>query len=277
MSKSCLNTPIAQHIWETKYCLVVDGVAQERSIEDTWRRVANTLASVEERDAGTWEERFYRILEDFRFLPGGRILAGAGSGRRVTLLNCFVMGVIDDRMESIFDRLKEGALTMQAGGGTGYDFSNLRPRNSIAHASGRIASGPVSFMRIWDAMCATVMSTGARRGAMIASLRCDHPDIEDFVDAKRTPGELQHFNLSVQVTDALMKAVACRIIRQVPARTLRERLCVPLTIPPSPVCCLLTASTRQPPSEKHYKRGDCRATFKSPHKVVSADLRGEIS
>jgi ribonucleoside-diphosphate reductase alpha chain len=259
MSKSHLNTPIAQHIWETKYCLVVDGVARERSIEDTWRRVANTLASVEERDAGTWEERFYHILEDFRFLPGGRILAGAGSGRRVTLLNCFVMGVIDDRMESIFDRLKEGALTMQAGGGTGYDFSNLRPRNSVAHASGRIASGPVSFMRIWDAMCATVMSTGARRGAMIASLRCDHPDIEDFVDAKRTPGELQHFNLSVQVTDALMKAVeqdkrwplvfpvdslepdtngetvmrhwtgqreevACRIIRQVPARTLWERI-----------------------------------------------------
>ena len=170
MSKSCLNTPIAQHIWETKYRLVVDGVAQERSIEDTWRRVANTLASVEERDAATWEERFYRILEDFRFLPGGRILAGAGSGRRVTLLNCFVMGVIDDRMESIFDRLKEGALTMQAGGGTGYDFSNLRPRNSVAHASGRIASGPVSFMRIWDAMCATVMSTGARRGASGISL-----------------------------------------------------------------------------------------------------------
>jgi len=259
MSKSYLNTPIAQHIWETKYRLVVDGVAQERSIEDTWQRVANTLASIEERDAVTWEERFSRILEDFRFLPGGRILAGAGSGRRVTLLNCFVMGVIDDRMESIFDRLKEGALTMQAGGGTGYDFSNLRPRNSVAHASGRIASGPVSFMRIWDAMCATLMSTGARRGAMIASLRCDHPDIEDFVDAKRAPGELQHFNLSVQVTDAFMKAVeqderwplvfpvdslepdtggetvmrhwtgqreevACRIVRQVPARTLWERI-----------------------------------------------------
>jgi len=259
MSKPCLDTPIAQHIWETRYRLEAGGVAQERSIEDSWRRVANTLASVEERDAGSWEERFYGILEDFRFLPGGRILAGAGSGRRVTLLNCFVMGVIDDRMESIFDRLKEGALTMQAGGGTGYDFSNLRPRNSVAHASGRIASGPISFMRIWDAMCATVMSTGARRGAMIASLRCDHPDIEDFIDAKRTPGELQRFNLSVQVTDAFMKAVeqderwplvfpvdslepdspgetvmrhwtgqreavACRVIRRVPARTLWERV-----------------------------------------------------
>ncbi len=259
MSKSYLDTPIAQHVWETRYRLVVDGVGREQGIEDTWRRVAKTLASVEERDITDWEDRFYRILEDFRFLPGGRILAGAGTGRRVTLLNCFVMGVIDDRMESIFDRLKEGALTMQAGGGTGYDFSNLRPRNSVAHTSGRIASGPVSFMRIWDAMCATVMSTGSRRGAMIGSLRCDHPDIEDFIDAKRTPGELLHFNLSVQVTDDFMKAVeqdehwplvfpvdcpeescsgeivmrhwsgqreavACRIIRQVPARTLWQRI-----------------------------------------------------
>ena len=259
MSKFFLDTPIAQHIWETRYRLYVDGVAQDRTIEDSWHRVAGTLASVEGHDAASWEERFYGILEDFRFLPGGRILAGAGSDRRVTLLNCFVMGVIEDRMESIFDNLKEGALTMQAGGGTGYDFSNLRPRDTVARASGRIASGPVSFMRIWDAMCATVMSTGARRGAMIASLRCDHPDIGDFVDAKRTPGELQHFNLSVQVTDAFMAAVeqdqpwplvfpidslepggagetvirrwtgrrepvACRVIRRVPARTLWERI-----------------------------------------------------
>jgi ribonucleoside-diphosphate reductase alpha chain len=170
--------------------------------------VARTLAGVESHDAAAWEERFYAILRDFRFLPGGRILAGAGSGRRVTLLNCFVMGVIDDDMESIFERLKEGALTMQAGGGIGYDFSTLRPRDTVARATGRIASGPVSFMRIWDAMCATIMSTGARRGAMIASLRCDHPDIEDFIDAKRTAGELRHFNLSVQVTDAFMDAVA---------------------------------------------------------------------
>ena len=258
MNTSPLDTPIAQHIWETKYRLLADGVLED-SVERTWRRVAHTLASVEGRDAAAWEERFYGVLEAFHFLPGGRILAGAGSGRRVTLLNCFVMGVIDDDMESIFERLKEGALTMQAGGGTGYDFSNLRPRDSVARATGRIASGPVSFMRIWDAMCATVMSTGARRGAMIASLRCDHPDIEAFIDAKRTPGELQHFNLSVQVTDAFMQAVAadedwplvfpidgqedeaspetvvrqwtgrpapvvCRIIRRVPARALWERL-----------------------------------------------------
>ncbi len=258
MNISSLNTPIAEHIWETKYRLLARG-RDEDSVEQTWQRVARTLAQGEAREAAAWEERFYQVLEAFQFLPGGRILAGAGSGRRVTLLNCFVMGVIDDDMEIIFERLKEGALTMQAGGGTGYDFSNLRPRDSVARASGRIASGPVSFMRIWDAMCATVMSTGARRGAMIASLRCDHPDIEAFIDAKRTAGELQHFNVSVQVTDAFMRAVAtkadwplvfpvdsqdedaaqetvmrqwtgrpaavvCRVVRRVPARVLWERL-----------------------------------------------------
>jgi ribonucleoside-diphosphate reductase alpha chain len=258
MTTCYFDTPIAEHIWRTKYRLVTSGSA-EAGIEDTWRRVAGALAGVETRDSETWEARFYDILSDFRFLPGGRILAGAGSGRRVTLFNCFAMGIVHDQMESIFEGLKEGALTMQAGGGIGYDFSNLRPRHSVARASGRIASGPVSFMRIWDAMCATVMSTGARRGAMIASLRCDHPDIETFIDAKRSAGELQHFNLSVQVTDAFMQAVerdepwalvfpvdsleddaaeetlrrqwsgtrepvACRVLKRLPARALWERL-----------------------------------------------------
>lgn len=206
MSTLLLDTPLARHIWETRYRLTHGGVC-ESGIGETWHRVARALAGVEARNAPVWEERFLHVLQDFRFLPGGRILAGAGSGRRVTLLNCFVMGVIEDDMDSIFERLKEGALTMQAGGGTGYDFSTLRPRDSVARATGRTASGPVSFMRIWDAMCATVMSTGARRGAMIASLRCDHPDIEAFIEAKRRPGELRHFNLSVQVSDAFMQAV----------------------------------------------------------------------
>ncbi|MGB5260447.1 MAG: adenosylcobalamin-dependent ribonucleoside-diphosphate reductase, partial [Gammaproteobacteria bacterium] len=126
---------------------------------------------------------------------------------RVTLFNCFVMGLIEDDMEGIFEALKEGALTMQAGGGVGYDFSTLRPAGTMAHSAARIASGPVSFMQVWDAMCSTVLSTGARRGAMIATLRCDHPDIIDFIEAKREPGRLRHFNLSVQVTDAFMEAV----------------------------------------------------------------------
>jgi len=202
-----LALPIARHIWETKYRWIKDAEARDSDIEATWRRVARAAASVESSQRKSWEDRFYGILEGFRFLPAGRILAGAGTGRRVTLFNCFVMGLLDDDMESIFDGLKEGALTMRAGGGVGYDFSTLRPRGTLARSAGRIASGPVSFMRIWDAMCATLLSTGARRGAMIASLRCDHPDIEAFIDAKREAGQLRHFNLSVQVSNAFMRAL----------------------------------------------------------------------
>ena len=205
--QSWLTTSIARHIWETKYRWVKSGEPRDRNIEATWRRIARAVASVESSQREAWEERFYSILRGFRFLPAGRILAGAGTGRRATLFNCFVMGLMEDDMESIFGGLKEGALTMQAGGGVGYDFSTLRPGGSAARSTGRIASGPVSFLHIWDAMCATVFSTGARRGAMIASLRCDHPDIGAFIDAKRRSGQLRHFNLSVQVSDAFMHAV----------------------------------------------------------------------
>ncbi len=203
MNDSEFSIDVAREIWETKYRR-----AGERDVRDTWRRVAAALAAAEPTDADGWSARFFALLEDFRFLPGGRILAGAGTGRRVTLFNCFVMGVIEDSMDGIFDALKEGALTMQQGGGVGYDFSTLRPRGSAARAGGGIASGPVSFMRIWDSMCDTLLSTGARRGAMMATLRCDHPDIEAFIDIKRRSGELRNFNLSVQVTDALLEAVA---------------------------------------------------------------------
>jgi len=202
-----MQTPIAQHIWDTKYRCHGNEAPPDRCIEDSWRRVARALAAVEITAQDVWAERFYRILEDFRFLPGGRILAGAGTGRRVTLFNCFVMGVVEDSMEGIFEALKEGALTMQQGGGVGYDFSTLRPHGTSARSVGGIASGPVSFMEIWDCMCATLLSTGARRGAMMATLRCDHPDIETFIDAKRRPGSLRHFNLSVLVSDRFMEAV----------------------------------------------------------------------
>jgi ribonucleoside-diphosphate reductase alpha chain len=154
-----------------------------------------------------WRQRYYSILSDFRFLPGGRILAGAGTGYDVTLFNCFVMGRIDDSMEGICDSLKEGTLTMQQGGGVGYDFSTLRPAGSLARRVGSMASGPVSFMRVWDSMCATLVSSAYRRGAMMATLRCDHPDIEQFIDAKRDPRELRNFNLSVLVSDDFMQAV----------------------------------------------------------------------
>jgi len=207
MTSDPFITPIARLIWDSKYRYRDGMQVHDRDVTETWRRVARALASVEARDPEHWEAAFYALLEGFRFLPGGRILAGAGTGRRVTLFNCFVMGTIEDSMEGIFTALKEGALTMQQGGGVGYDFSTLRPRGSRAWSVGGIASGPVSFMRIWDSVCATLLSTGARRGAMMATLRCDHPDIIAFIDAKREPRELRHFNLSVLVTDAFMAAV----------------------------------------------------------------------
>jgi ribonucleoside-diphosphate reductase alpha chain len=197
---------ISRHVWETKYRYAGPGIA-ERSIADTWRRVAHALAAVECSDVPGWERRFFSILQDFKFLPGGRIQAGAGTGHDVTLFNCFVMGPVEDSIPGIFSALQEAALTMQKGGGIGVDFSTLRPRGTTARETGSIASGPLSFMHIWDSMCGTILSTGARRGAMMATLRCDHPDIEEFVAAKRQPGQLRRFNLSVLVTDAFMAAV----------------------------------------------------------------------
>lgn len=247
---------ISRRIWEAKY-RAGEPARPEASVEESWRRIARALAAVEGAEAAVWEQRFFDILQGFRFLPGGRIQAGAGTSRKVTLFNCFVMGTIEDSIPGIFRALEEGAVTMQQGGGVGYDFSTLRPQGSRARTVGTIASGPVSFMRIWDAMCGTILSTGARRGAMMATLRCDHPDIEAFVDAKREPGELRRFNLSVQVTDAFMAAVRagegwplvfparaldhdgeilerawpgetgpvpCRVLRRVPARTLWDHM-----------------------------------------------------
>jgi len=207
MPQSPFVAPIAQHIWDTKYRFRDDSRVLDRSIEDTWRRVSHALAASEGPRIAEWEQRFYGALEGFRFLPGGRILAGAGTAKQVTLFNCFVMGPLADSLDGIFDGLKEGALTLQQGGGVGYDFSTLRPRGTRARRTGALASGPVSFMRIWDSMCATLLATGSRRGAMMATLRCDHPDIEEFIRAKQDRRELRNFNLSVQVTDAFVRAV----------------------------------------------------------------------
>ncbi len=199
--------PISRQIWDAKYRLkATDGTPIDVTMEDTWRRVARALAEPE-ADPAQWEQPFYDALADFRFLPAGRILSGAGSSRRVTLFNCFVMGDIEDDLGSIFVHLREAALTMQQGGGIGYDFSSLRPNGAPVRGVGADASGPLSFMDVWDAMCRTIMSAGARRGAMMATLRCDHPDIEAFIEAKRTPGRLRNFNLSVLVTDAFMAAI----------------------------------------------------------------------
>ena len=198
---------ISHAIWDMKYRLKrADGRPIDRTIEESWRRVARALARPE-ADRALWTEHFAEAMTDFKVIPAGRILAGAGSRRRVTLFNCFVMGAIPDDMSGIFQHLKEAALTLQQGGGIGYDFSTLRPKGAPVRGVGADASGPLSFMDVWDAMCRTIMSAGSRRGAMMATLRCDHPDIEAFVDAKREPGRLTMFNLSVLVTDAFMAAV----------------------------------------------------------------------
>ncbi|MEX2481505.1 MAG: adenosylcobalamin-dependent ribonucleoside-diphosphate reductase [Gammaproteobacteria bacterium] len=263
MADRYFSDELSHYVWASKYRYRPPGGAgpgAESSIAETWDRVAEALAGVEAGDARKWRKAFRGMLDDFHFLPAGRILAGAGTTRKVTLFNCFVMGFIEDSIDGIFDHLKQSAVTMQWGGGIGVDFSTLRPRGTRAVAHGAIASGPVSFMRIWDAMCATMLSTGSRRGAMMGTLRCDHPDVADFVDAKRERGELTNFNLSVQVTDELMEAVAadepwplcfpfedeggkasgadtkrirwpgrdqevaCRVLRRVPAKALWQRI-----------------------------------------------------
>jgi ribonucleoside-diphosphate reductase alpha chain len=254
-----LKTPVAYHVWKTRYARKQNDGIIDRSIEDSWQRVARSVAAVETADNAQWQERFYRLLEDFKFLPGGRILAGAGTGDEVTLFNCFVMGPLHDDRESIATALQQAQLTMQAGGGIGYDFSSLAPQGVVLDADGAVAQGPVSVLHRWDSMCSKVLAGGARRGAVMATLRCDHPDIEAFVNAKRKAGVLPHLNISVQVSDAFMhaidddgdwpllfppggeddaaddnclsrqwrgydKPVACRIFRSIPARELWRKI-----------------------------------------------------
>src|ERR1700710_392082 len=202
-------TDISSQIWDMKYRLKApDGTPVDRDVADSWARVALALAQAEASDQRLAQaQAFAHALAGHKFLPAGRILAGAGTGRSVTLFNCFVMGGIEDSMDGIFSALREAALTLQQGGGIGYDFSTLRPKGAAVAGVGADASGPVSFMDVWDAMCRTIMSAGSRRGAMMATLAVDHPDIEDFITAKRTPGRLSNFNLSVLVSDAFMAAV----------------------------------------------------------------------
>ena len=226
--------PIAEQIWDMKYRLKeADGTPVDGTVEDSWRRIARALAA-EEKNPAQWEDRFYDALADFKYLPAGRITAGAGTARSVTLFNCFVMGTVPDTMAGIFDMLKEAALTMQQGGGIGYDFSTIRPRGALVHGVAADASGPLSFMDVWDAMCRTIMSAGSRRGAMMATMRCDHPDIEAFIEAKSDSARLRMFNLSVLVTDPFMEAVKAdgswdlvfdgKIYRTVEARDLWNRI-----------------------------------------------------
>jgi len=227
---------LSHQIWDMKYRFKApDGTPLDRTVEDSWARVALAAAEAEAPEKRReWELAFGSALAGHRFLPAGRILAGAGTGRSVTLFNCFVMGTIPDDLSGIFAHLREAALTMQQGGGIGYDFSTLRPKGAEVKGVGADASGPLSFMDVWDSMCRTIMSAGARRGAMMGTLSCSHPDIEDFIEAKRAAERLRNFNLSVLVTDEFMAAVEAdrswdltfsgTIYKTVSARALWDRI-----------------------------------------------------
>ena len=229
------DAEISAEIWNAKYRFRSDGERGDEDVDATWARVAAAIAEAEPARARRhWRTQFESALSDFKFLPAGRIIAGAGTGRAVTLFNCFVMGTIPDNLDGIFQHLREAALTMQQGGGVGMDFSTIRPAGAPVRGVGAQASGPLSFMDAWDAMCRTVMSAGQRRGAMMGCLRIDHPDIELFIDAKRDPARLRNFNISVLVTNAFMAALAADqdwalqfdglIYRTVRARDLWARL-----------------------------------------------------
>lgn len=198
---------VSDWVWNEKYRFKpANAIGGDASVDDTFRRVARTLASVE-KDQAKHAAEFYGILKDFEFLPAGRIIAGAGTGRDVTYSNCFVMPQIRDSMAGIMQAVSEAAMTLRSGGGIGMDFSTIRPRGAHVKGLDAEASGTVSFMDLWNTMCGTIMSAGARRGAMMGILRCDHPDIEEFITAKQTAGRLTNFNVSVAVTDAFMEAV----------------------------------------------------------------------
>lgn len=200
---------ISQNIWETKYRFVRPDGSAETTLAETFERVAQAIAAAEVPALqALWSQRFLGAMSDLSFIPAGRILAGAGTNRAVTLFNCYVMGTIPDSIPGIFAGLSEAAQTLQQGGGIGHDFSTLRPKGAAVMSVGADASGPLSFMDVWDSMCRTIMSAGARRGAMMGTLACDHPDIEAFVDAKRDARLLRNFNVSVLVSDAFMQAVS---------------------------------------------------------------------
>jgi ribonucleoside-diphosphate reductase alpha chain len=207
MPSDLLLEPVSRHVWETRYRWVEDGHMSEPSVRASWERVALAASQVEPHHRHDWTERFMAILQNFAFLPGGRILANLGTARTATAFNCFVMGTMEDSVHGIFNTLREAMVTLHAGGGVGVDFSPLRPAGSRAGTSGNVASGPVSFLSVWETASRVLETGNLRHGAMMATLRCDHPDIQAFIHAKQKLGALPHFNLSVLVPDDFMRAV----------------------------------------------------------------------
>ncbi len=199
---------LVNDIWQRKYRYSGTGSRPaDQSIEDTMRRVARACAEKDPQKE-IYTAKFESILTTLEFLPGGRIIANAGTERdEVTMFNCYVMNKIEDSIEGIFDTVKESAMTQKQGGGVGFDFSTIRPQGSHIKGCDASASGPISFMQVLDSTCRTIMSAGQRRGAQMGILRCDHPDIEEFIIAKRENARLQMFNLSVAVTEDFIKAV----------------------------------------------------------------------
>ena len=194
MPKYGMTTRLADEIDATKYRQVG---------EDFYSKVVRIADAL--KDGDDHFDQFKRVLRDMRFLPAGRVQNAMGSTRQTTAYNCFVSGIIGDSMESIMQRATEAAETMRRGGGIGYDFSRIRPRGDRIKSLDSKASGPVSFMQIFDAVCQTIASSGHRRGAQMAVLRIDHPDIEQFITAKNNSDKLTGFNISIGVTDEFME------------------------------------------------------------------------
>lgn len=231
---AAFDQPIAEQIWRTKYQYTSKGRKMDLSVTDTWLRVANSLAQAEPfSDRNRIATEFYDAMDGFKLLPAGRILSGSGTTRDVTLSNTFVIQELDDSVCGIMDAAKEAALTMKMGGGIGFDFSTIRPKGAMVRGLDCPAAGPLAAMDICDAVC-KMLVTGMGRGAMMATLRCDHPDVEAFITAKSDPIRLRNFNLSVMITDDFMAAVEAddswaliwegEVVRSVRARGLWETI-----------------------------------------------------
>ncbi|WP_437879900.1 adenosylcobalamin-dependent ribonucleoside-diphosphate reductase [Pseudomonas sp. LRF_L74] len=203
--------PASEDIWAQKYRLTAkDGTPVDADVDATWRRVAQALANVESADKREhWHEQFLWALRNGA-IPAGRIISNAGAlayKPATSTINCTVSGNIHDSMDDILGKVHEAGLTLKAGCGIGYEFSTLRPRGSFVSGAGAHTSGPLSFMDVFDKMCFTVSSAGGRRGAQMGTFDVVHPDVREFIRAKREDGRLRQFNLSLLITDAFMHAV----------------------------------------------------------------------